>query len=109
MAGEWIKVELTTATKPEILRMGRILGVDPDQIFGKWIKLWGWFDANSVAGVVDGVASTDVDALVSLDGFSAAAAQVGWLEVHQELEQVTLPNFDRHNGETAKKRAQKHP
>lgn len=107
MAGEWIKFECATADKPEVLRAARKLGVDKDLVVGKLMRLWGWFDQNSVDGVVDGVVSTDVDALVKLDGFADVMKSVGWLDFDDDLEQVRLPNFDAHNGETAKKRALK--
>lgn len=107
MAGEWIKLESSTPNKPEILRMARILKCDRDLVLGKLLRIWAWFDANSVDGRVDGVVSTDVDALVECPGFASAMCTVEWLEVDEGDETLTLPNFGRHNGETAKKRALK--
>lgn len=107
MAGEWIKVECSTPDKPEVFRAARKLGIDRDQVFGLLLRLWAWFDQNSVDGHVDGVTSTDVDGLVGFDGFCNAIRAVGWLEFDDDKETITLPNFDRHNGETAKKRALK--
>lgn len=107
MAGEWIKVEVTTPDKPELMKLARVLKIERDAVFGKLVRLWGWFDKNSVDGVVDGVVSTDIDDLVDLPGFTSAVAGIGWLELDEQAERVTLPNFDRHNGETAKKRALK--
>ena len=103
----WIKVEHSTPTKPEILRMASILDSDQDAIFGKWMRLWLWLDANSVDGHVDGVAPQHVDALVALKGFSSAAISVGWLSFDETSQILHFPNFDRHNGETAKNRALK--
>lgn len=107
MAGEWIKVEAATADKPEVLRMARILKIDRDAVFGKLTRLWAWFDCNSVDGVVDGVVDADIDRICYCDGFTAACVAVGWLEYDARAERVSLPNFDRHNGETAKQRALK--
>lgn len=107
MAGEWIKFELATATKPEVFRIARIVGIDPDAVVGKLLRLWAWFDTNSVDGVVDGVVDADVDSMCHCDGFVRALVTVGWLEVDMVGEKISLPNFDRHNGETAKKRALK--
>jgi hypothetical protein len=107
MAGEWIKIENITPDKPEVLRLARLLGVDRDLILGKLVRLWTWFDRNSVDGVVDGVVSTDVDELVRLPGFMRELKHVGWCDYDDANERVTLANFDEHNGETAKKRAQK--
>lgn len=107
MAGDWIKIEGTTPDKPEILRAARKLGISKYEVLGKLVCLWRWFDQNSVDGHVDGVASTDVDALIQQEGFAAVMADVGWIEYDDAAEVVTLPNFDAHNGETAKKRALK--
>jgi hypothetical protein len=116
MAGEWIKVEKATPDKPEILRMARELCIDRDAVFGKLILIWMWFDQNSVDGVVDGAVDADVDAVVRMTGFASVMRSVGWLfdkpddeadpTIHStHIPGLALPNFDRHNGETAKKRA----
>lgn len=109
--GEWIKVEKVTADKPEVLRMARALKMDRDAVLGKLLRIWVWFDSNSVDGVVDGAVDADVDGLASHVGFAIAMRQVGWLgaaDVHdREGAGLCLPNFVRHNGESSKKRALK--
>lgn len=107
MAGEWIKLEATTLDKPEVLRIARTLKIDRDAALGKLVRLWSWFDANSVDGVVDGVVDDDVDRMCFCPGFAAACVSVGWLVIDESAERIALPNFDRHNGETAKQRALK--
>lgn len=105
MAGDWIKFELATLDKPEVIRMSRQLGVSKEAICGWLIRFWGWYGANSVDGHVDGVASTDVDVVLSLPGFGEALKGAGWLLEDTDKKRLTVPNFDRHNGESAKKRA----
>jgi len=107
MAGEWLKIEISTPDKPEVLRMSRILNIDRDAVFGKLLRLWAWFDKNSVDGVVDGVVDADIDNICKQDGFAAACQSVGWLLIDKGSERISIPNFDRHNGESAKKRALK--
>ena len=107
MAGDWIKVQIGTDRKPEVLRLARRLGLSRDEAFGKILRFWMWVDGVSVDGVVDGVVDADVDALVDAPGFALALQSVGWLDIDADAEQLRLPNFDRHNGATAKKRAQK--
>jgi hypothetical protein len=107
MAGEWIKLEAATIEKPEIFRIARLLGVSQLHVVGMLIRFWIWLDKNSVDGRVDGVESQDVDDLMSCPGLSAALKDVKWLHVDDKARVLTVPNFDRHNGETAKKRALK--
>jgi hypothetical protein len=104
MAGEWLKVDRSTPDKPEVIRMARLLKKDRDLVFGKLLRLWCWFDSNSVDGVVDGVVDADVDDLCACEGFAQACIAVGWMEFDSSKERISLPNFNRHNGETAKQR-----
>jgi hypothetical protein len=69
------------------------------------MRFWLWLDGVTVDGRVDGVTSQDVDGIVDAAGFANALISVGWLQVNEEAESVVIPNFDRHNGETAKARA----
>lgn len=105
VAGEWIKVERSTPEKPEVLRIARELVIDRDAVFGKLMLVWMWFDTNSVDGVVDGAVDADVDALVRHERFATVMRSVGWLKDAPRGSGLSLPNFGRHNGETAKKRA----
>lgn len=105
MAGDWIKVEKSTAQKAEIIRLARLLSINPDQALGIVIRFWSWADDNTVDGRVDGVALQDVDALLTVPGLCAALKVIGWLNHDITKEQITIPKFDRHNGESAKKRA----
>lgn len=115
MAGDWIKIEHWTPDKPEVFRIADILGVDPDAVTGKLSRIWIWADQQTIdgnAGVTDlkrecnavSVTKKLIDRLAGVTGFADAMVVVGWL---MEVESgVVFVNFDRHNGETAKKRAQ---
>src|SRR5688572_29570076 len=87
--------------------MARHLNIHKDAVVGKMVRVLAWFDRNSVDGVVDGVVATDVDAIAYQDGFAHAMSAVGWLVIDPAIAQVKMPKFDRHNGESAKKRALK--
>jgi 5-methylcytosine-specific restriction endonuclease McrA len=106
MAGEWIKVQCSTPDKPEVLRIARELCIDRDAVFGKLMLLWMWFDRNSVDGVVEGAVDADVDAVVRYAGFAECMRKVGWLKDTPNGPGLYIPNFDRHNNDSAKKRAQ---
>jgi hypothetical protein len=107
MAGEWLKLELNTADKPEVLKMARILSIDKDAVLGKLVRVWAWFDKNTVDGLVDGVVDEDLDNIAHQQGFCHAMSVVGWLEYDNSQQYIKLPKFDRHNGQTAKNRALK--
>lgn len=107
MAGNWLKVETSLPDKPEVIRIGRMLALSPEAVCGWLLRFWTWVDTNSVDGCVDGVVDSDVDMVVALPGFASALVSVKWLEFDAKTKKMVLPNFDRHNGESAKKRALK--
>lgn len=114
MAGDWIKLETTTPDKPEIFAIAEQLGIDPDSVVGKLVRVWIWADSQTEDGRVSvtqasrkqrdichaSVTHKIIDRLVNVPGFAAAMEAVGWLDA-----EGSIPGFGRHNGETAKKRA----
>lgn len=104
MAGDWIKVEHAMPDKPEVVHMAEILEIDQDAMVGKLIRLWVWGDQQLRNGNAICVTSAFLDRITYVTGFAAAAEQVGWLVKTQAG--FEIPNFDRHNGHTAKKRAE---
>lgn len=104
MSSNWIKVEHATPDKPEIAQMAEILGIDQDAAFGKCVRLWMWADQQSVDGNALSVTSAFLDRIVFCNGFAKALVKVGWLDGRDG--RLSIPNFDRHNGQSAKKRAQ---
>jgi hypothetical protein len=103
MAGDWIKFEHATPDKPEVVAMADKLGIDQDCVVGKLLRLWIWADQNSADGNALSVTFAFLDRYTHCEGFGAALAFVGWIDA--DGDGIRLPNFDRHNGETAKKRA----
>ena len=104
MAGDWIKIEKITPEKPEILRISVILKRNSDEIFGKIFKIWRWADDQSVDGIGMEITEDFIDRLAGKKGFAVAMRTVGWLAgVDGSLE---FPGFLRHNGESAKARAE---
>jgi hypothetical protein len=99
MADFWIKLEKNTPDKPEIFEMAEILSIDPDAVLGKLIRVWCWVDSNSSDGHIKSVTPVLIDRLTMSQGFADAMTSVGWLEEN------SIPNFARHLGESAKKRA----
>lgn len=100
----WLKFETTTHEKPEVFQITTEMGWDdPDLTVGKLLRVWRWFDEHTVSGDARSVTLPLVDRLIGVTGFAQAMVNVGWLVITEQG--LTLPNFDRHNGKTAKDRA----
>ncbi|MDQ0035907.1 hypothetical protein J2W30_003680 [Variovorax boronicumulans] len=103
MAGDWIKMRADLAEDPAVIAIGAKLGMDEFSVVGRLQCLWSWADGQSRDGHASGVTQQWVDRKVQRDGFAQAMCDVGWLSVDNSG--ITFPNFDNHNGETAKTRA----
>lgn len=104
MAVSWIKIEVILPDKEEVVRMAEILRMkDSDAVVGKLIRLWAWADQQTVDGVNVRVSCAFIDRLVFCPGFARALVAVGWLE--ETAEGLRFPHFERHNGASAKRRA----
>ena len=104
MAGEWIKFEASTPEKQEVFSITVAMGWDdPDLTVGKLLKVWRWFDQQTLDGNAARVTSALLDRIIGVTGFAQAMCEVGWLVSNEAG--LTLPNFERHNGQTAKNRA----
>lgn len=99
----WIKIESSTPDKPEVLCIADALDLDPDAVFGKLVRFWSWADQMTEDGVLDPRSMPAIDRVAACPGFAAALVQAGWLDKQDGA--LVIPNFDRHNGESAKKRA----
>lgn len=103
MAGDWLKVEVSLPDKPEVWQIAGILGIDPDAVVGKLIRVWRWFDAHTESGNAVGVTYALLDRHAGVTGFAEAMAMAGWLV--ERGSDVSIPHFEWHNGKTAKNRA----
>ncbi|MEW6647827.1 MAG: DnaT-like ssDNA-binding domain-containing protein [Pseudomonadota bacterium] len=103
MAGDWIKFEIATPNKPEVWEIAGALEIDPDAVVGKLLRVWAWFDEHTENGNAPSVTKTLLDRQVGVAGFCDAMIAAGWMKENNGA--ITLPNFERHNGKTAKNRA----
>jgi len=104
MAGDWIKMRTDLFTHPKVVRISSALKADRLRTVGGLLSVWCLFDAHSVDGKLEGYDAPTLDDLIGWQGFSAAMIAVGWIE--QVGEGLALPRFERHNGASAKRRAQ---
>ena len=99
----WLKFDTVTPDKPEVHQLAGMLDLDPDAVVGKLLRVWIWFDQHTEDGHADVTMMSHLDRSVGHAGFCKAMADVGWLTL--EGNDMHLPRFDRHNGQSAKNRA----
>ncbi len=102
MAGDWIKMKMDLPEDPDVIQMCDILDFDEYQVTGRLHKLWSWADKHTNDGVTKGITKNWVDRYVCASGFANAMIEVGWLMLSEDV--LIFPNFDVHNGQSAKKR-----
>lgn len=103
MAYDWLKVEIVTPDKPEIFEIAAQVDLDPEIVFTRIFRVWVWFDQHTENGNAPVTLLKRIDSLAGVTGFAEAMKNAGWLEIIGD--QIELPNFDRHCGNSAKKRA----
>jgi len=105
MAGDWIKMRVDLRDDPAVFKLAEILNIDELHVIGCLFCFWSWVDKHAVDGRVDGATSRLVDKVSMTAGFADALVAVSWLQIDESG--VTMPNFQRHNGESAKERGLK--
>ncbi len=103
MAGDWIKWEHATNDKAEVDELARILNVSHNEILGGLAKFWCWADNQTIDGRIPSSSKDDVDRHTGIPLLGDALRKVGWLKVLKRG--IAVPNFSRHNGQSAKRRA----
>lgn len=103
MAGDWIKMRTDLGRDPAVIALCDLLARERNCIIGALHTLWSWADEQTHDGNAVGVTEKWIDAHVCVTGFAQAMVKVGWLYLTEHG--VSIPRFDKHNGESAKKRA----
>ncbi len=105
MAGDWIKMRANLQTHPKVARIASASNADRLRVIGGLHAVWCLFDEHSADGQLRGYTPSAVDSLIGWPGFTDLLIGVGWLESDGN-DGLTLPEFDTHNGASAKRRAQ---
>ena len=103
MAGDWIKMRVDLFTHPKVVRMTSALKADRLKTVGGLLSAFCLFDVHSDDGQLASYTFEDLDSHLNWPGFSQQMHEVGWLNI--EKDGLSLPNFDKHNGQSAKRRA----
>lgn len=102
MAGDWIKMRVDLADDPAVIVLSDRHNLDPDTVVGKMHRLWSWADKHTVDGNAPGVTLAFVDRYLGVKGFAKTLQSVHWLAHENGV--LSIPDFDKHNGHSAKKR-----
>ena len=104
MAVDWIKMRVDLRAHPKIVRLATGLNSDRFRVIGGLHAVWCIFDAHSSDGILDGYSQATLDDLIGWPGFAAQMIAVKWLL--DDGSSLGIPDFDEHNGTSAKARAQ---
>lgn len=99
----WIKMGVGLRRHPKVVRIMSALKADRLRVVGALHAVWCVFDEHSSDGFLAGYSMAVMDAEIGWPGFSAAMQAVGWLQ--EDRDGLTVPDYEAHNGPTAKRRA----
>jgi hypothetical protein len=103
MAGDWLKMRMDLPDDPAVIGIALALDLEEDAVVGKLFRLWSWANRQTIDGDAASVTEMWLDRYVGVSGFAQAMVSVGWLTI--KAGGIALPDFDKHNSETAKQRA----
>lgn len=98
----WLKIEITTPYKPEITQISRLCSCSKADAFLAFFKFMAWADSITEDGFIEFLTEEDCDDHAGLKGFGKAFATVKWIDFRNGGAYIN--NFDRHNGQSAKRR-----
>lgn len=109
---DWIKVQVTLPRDPRILRLAGLMGCSRWEALGMAVEWFAWLDGVTTDGKT-GLTAEQVDSLFMCHAknvtechtFCHAMEVIGWIGVDKHGE-VFAVNYDKHNGDSAKKRVQ---
>ena len=100
----WIKMRVSLVDDPAVISMARHLEASAYEVVGLLHSVWSWANLHTEDGVALGVTPDWLDHKFGREGLSEAMIRVGWLL--DDDSGIVIPKFDRHNGHSAKARAQ---
>jgi hypothetical protein len=104
VAGDWIKMRSNLWDDPRVARLCDMTDQGEAAVIGGLYWLWATADQHTEDGVLDGLTLRQIDRKTGVQGLGAALVAVGWLST--DGDSVLIPNFEDHNGSSAKKRLQ---
>ena len=99
---KWIKVETHTPDKTEIRQIARLCQCSKAEAFLAFFRVFVWLDEQTENGQVNFFTPDDADEIGGLPGLGDALETVRWITFSPGG--AVVANWERHNGESAKKR-----
>jgi len=99
---KWIKIETHTPDKAEVRQIARLCHCTKADAFLAFFRVFVWLDEQTEDGHVDFFTAEDADDIAGLKGFGDALEAVGWVTFSHVG--AVVANWDRHNGQSAKRR-----
>ena len=100
----WIKVDVATPEKSEVLACMEDCQCTQGEAFLAWFRVWAWLDERTTDGWLPRMTPKLIDGVARLPGFSESMQRSGWLTFQPDG--CMVANWCRHNGACAKRRAQ---
>lgn len=100
---DWIKIRSDIDKCYEVVRLSQTMQVSRMEAVGMCVTFWAWVDHATDDGHLPDCTPDIVDAAVGVVGLASGLMSVGWLV--QNDGDMLIPNFSRHMGASAKKRA----
>ena len=109
MAGDWIKMRTDLYDDPRVIRLTselcpknvlhRSFRYD---VLGRLLVTWSVANQHTIDGRLEGYTPEILDGAVEMVGWTEALKHVGWMVI--EPQALVIPEFEKHNGESAKRR-----
>jgi hypothetical protein len=99
---KWIKIETHTPDKTELRHIAKRCGCTKAEALLAFFRVFVWLDEETEDGRVDFFTAEDADEIGRLKGLGEALQEVRWILFGPTG--AVVSNWDRHNGESAKKR-----
>jgi len=104
MAGDWIKMRNDLHTDPRVVRISCACKAHRCAVVGALHLVWSLFDSHTSDGMLIGYTSELIEEMTDIPGLCEAMQKVGWLVIEDNC--LKMPDFERHSGVSAKRRAQ---
>jgi hypothetical protein len=103
MAGDWIKMRKDLFGDPEVFQIAANLELSREAVVGYLYLFWSWVDGHMSECNASNVTEKMIDVTLGCDGFGKILEKVGWAQFTNGG--LTIPKFERHLSQGAKKRA----